>query len=129
MRLDRRFLGRAKNLVEGALRASIKPGRLDDRGSELLIGDGIAHERFEIGVEMALGRILNLFGKRIKIGVFLCRRPVDAEARALGEYGMHPLRKANSTAVRISGAFAKMTAPFLMVSLGAVWVRSCPAQG
>ena len=37
--------------------------------------------------------------------------------------------KSRPIAARISGTFAKMTGPFLMVSFGAVRARSCPAQG
>src|ERR1035441_2832028 len=72
--LDRRFVGRAENLVELRIpRASIQAGRLNDGGGELRICDGIANEWFQIRVEMVLLRIFDFLAQRVEVGVFLGR--------------------------------------------------------
>jgi hypothetical protein len=79
------------------LHTAIQPGRLHDRGRELFIRDWIAHERLQVGVEMAFRRVFDFLGERVEIGVLLRCRPVDAEARALGRLHGSPFLTPHSS--------------------------------
>ncbi len=95
---------RAKRLIG----ISIEPARLGDVACKVLVANGGPHIPFEVIVEMPFTGAIQLVGERRQVSNLIGRRPIDGDARALREFGMHDHDRA-SIAIEKGVAIGEIT--------------------